>query len=107
MKITDFNKGWEFNHGLNSDMAEGFSGRTVEKDMINLPHDAMIFSRRTKDSVTGAYGAFFEAENCEYKKTFTWPQENAMKAAYLDFDGVYGNATIFVNGDYVASCYNS
>lgn len=36
MKITDFNKGWEFNHGLNSDMAEGFSGRTVEKDMTNL-----------------------------------------------------------------------
>lgn len=106
MKTTDFNKGWEFNHGLNSDMAAGFTGATVEKNMINLPHDAMIFARRSKDSVTGAYGAFFEAENCEYKKSFFWSQEKDMKAVYLDFDGIYGNATILVNGDYVASCYN-
>lgn len=106
MKYMDINKGWEFNHGLNSAMNAGFSGATVEKKMVDLPHDAMITAKRSPEAKTGPMGAFFEAENCEYTKTLFWPEENAEKAAYLDFDGILGNATILVNGDYVGSCHN-
>ncbi len=106
MKYSSFNEQWEFNRGLNSSMAAGFEGTSVEKQTITLPHDAMITAGRSEDAISGPGGGFFKTENCEYVKTLFWPEEHADKVAFLEFDGVYTNATILVNGDFVENCHN-
>ncbi len=106
MQNYSFNENWEFSRGLSSAMAAGFTGQEVAKEVVRLPHDAMISADRSETAVTGAGGAFFEAGDCEYSKTLFWPEENAGKIAFLEFDGVYTNATVFINGDYVADWHN-
>lgn len=106
MKYSNFNDKWEFNRGINDAMAAGFQGTTVEKQMITLPHDAMITAGRSKDAISGPGGGFFKTQNCEYAKILFWPKENANKVAFLEFDGVYTNAVILVNGDFVGNCHN-
>ena len=68
MKYSNFNDKWEFNRGINDAMAAGFQGTTVEKQMITLPHDAMITAGRSKDAISGPGGGFFKTQNCEYAK---------------------------------------
>lgn len=106
MKKREWNQNWLFNYGINSAMAEGFTGSKIEKVIVNLPHDAMISTPRRADAVAGAGTGFFQGINCEYTKVFTWKPEDAERVAFLEFDGIYPGGVILVNGDYVASCRN-
>lgn len=77
-KKTDFNKGWFCN------------GKAV-----TLPHDAMLHTERRADACSGSSGAYFSGGSYAYEKTFEKPRE---EHAILEFEGVYKNARVFVNG---------
>lgn len=81
MKKIDFNKGWQY------------KGRE-----ITLPHDAMITEARDASNPTGSAGAYFPGGVYEYSKSFTAPAEWAGKMMLLQFEGVYRNAKVFLNG---------
>lgn len=87
MNATPFNQNWKF-------MKQG-SGET---QTVTLPHDAMIHERREPDGAGGSAHAFFPGGAYVYEKTFTAPEEWADKTVYLEFEGVYRNAKVFVNG---------
>lgn len=72
-----------------------------EAESIRLPHDAMIYEKPQKDSAGGTATAFRDAGFYNYVKTFFIPKEKRGKKILLRFEGIYRNAVIFLNGEYV------
>jgi beta-galactosidase len=93
----DADSGWRFLLGDPSgaearQFADG-SWRTV-----NLPHDWSIEGVPDKNNPTASGGGFFPAGTGWYRKTFTAPQEWKGKRVSVEFDGVYKDATVYLNG---------
>jgi beta-galactosidase len=65
---------------------------------VNLPHDWSIEGVPDKNNSTGSGGGFFPAGTGWYRKTFTAPQEWKGKRVSVEFDGVYKDATVYLNG---------
>lgn len=101
MRKQSFHQQWCLKKGSSSIM-ESMTGLAGGKDMVELPHDAMLAMPRSADAVSGAGMAYFHGENLEYSKTFFVPAEERDQVHYLNFDGIYMNATISVNGVFAA-----
>ena len=65
---------------------------------VDLPHDWSIEGRPSKDNPTGSEGGYFPAGAGWYRKTFSAPPEWRGKRVTVEFDGVYRNATVYLNG---------
>ncbi|MBQ9481546.1 MAG: DUF4982 domain-containing protein [Clostridia bacterium] len=92
MNIIDFNAGWEYRK----------SGDENRFTPVTLPHDAMIFENRSADSDGGMNVAWFEGGDYEYRKRFFVPEEYSDKILTFEFEGVYRNAEVYINGAEVA-----
>ena len=97
-----FNDGWEFRPRV-SPFAE-LGGAAAPYQPVTLPHDAMIGQQRaapdggaTRD---GGAAAYFPGGAFEYRKTFAVPEEHRGKRILVEFEGVYRDAMVYVNGDY-------
>jgi beta-galactosidase len=64
---------------------------------VNLPHDWSIEGVPDKNNPTAAGGGFFPAGTGWYRKTFTAPVEWKGKRVSVEFDGVYRDATVYLN----------
>ena len=80
MRKESFNKGWICN------------GKPV-----TLPHDAQISEKRGADVSNGGHG-YFPGGVYTYEKTFAAPVEWEGKTVLVEFEGVYKNATVSLNG---------
>lgn len=69
-----------------------------QKRKISLPHDAMRYEPR-EESPFGHHVGFFAGRDYLYEKEFTLPKELRNKALTLEFEGVYRNAEIYLNGE--------
>lgn len=69
---------------------------------VNLPHDAMITEKRSKDTSDGGHG-YFPGGIYTYIKTFTAPIEWTGKEVSIEFEGVYKNARVFLNESEIGS----
>ena len=78
MKKVSFNSGWICNGAA-----------------VQLPHDAMIHEKRVPGHASGSAQAFFPGGNYVYEKTFEKP---AAEHVVFQFEGVYKNAKVFING---------
>lgn len=65
---------------------------------ISVPHDAMITECRTADSMGGHNIGYFEANDYEYQKCFFVPEEDQGKRYVLEFEGVFHQTVLYVNG---------
>ena len=91
MKKLDFNRDWTV-------QKEG----SPEVRAVNLPDDAMIRECRRDDAPSGSAGAFFEGGKYTYTKTWN-VTENAKDQNYiLEFEGIYQNAEVYLNGEKLA-----
>ncbi|TGV00807.1 glycoside hydrolase family 2 TIM barrel-domain containing protein [Flavivirga rizhaonensis] len=96
----DFNFGWDF-FETNQDL--NISDIPNQKDWkkIRLPHDWAI-----KKPYNQAYLVTDSTPNLGsigwYKKEFTIASENKDKIIRVDFDGIYNNAEVYINGNKVA-----
>ena len=80
MKQISFNNNW-----------------TCNGKPVTLPHDAQISEKRDADVSNGGHG-YFPGGVYTYEKTFTAPQEWEGKDILVEFEGVYKNATVSLNG---------
>ena len=71
---------------------------TVDSKMITLPHDAMLEEKRAQENATGSAGAYFGTGIYEYEKELEVPAEWKNKHVELQFEGVYKNSKVYVNG---------
>jgi beta-galactosidase len=65
---------------------------------VDLPHDWSIESKPDKDNPSGAGGGFFPGGIGWYRKTFHAPADWKGKRVSVEFDGVYRDATVYLNG---------
>ncbi|MBQ9642854.1 MAG: DUF4982 domain-containing protein [Lachnospiraceae bacterium] len=80
MKKISFNNSW-----------------TCGGQAVTLPHDAQVTERRSAEASNGGHG-YFPGGIYTYEKTFTAPAEWAGKCIILEFEGVYKNASVSLNG---------
>ena len=74
-----------------------FAPRDKAFEPVTLPHDAQIREMRAPDASDSGHG-FFPGGVYVYEKRFTPPEEWAEKAVYIEFEGVYRNCTVSLNG---------
>ncbi|GAA3860640.1 glycoside hydrolase family 2 TIM barrel-domain containing protein [Leifsonia kafniensis] len=77
-------------------------GQHQDATAITLPHDALIRAARVADAPTGGRNAYFPGGVFEYEKTFDVPAGNTELRMAVEFDGVYRDAMVFVNGVFAA-----
>lgn len=89
--------GWKFLLGDPSG-AEAPSFVDSSWRTVDLPHDWGIESPPDKKNPSGGGGGFFPAGTGWYRKTFNAPAGWKGKRVSVQFDGIYRNATVFLNG---------
>ena len=89
--------GWRFMLGDPSG-AEATAFADGSWRIVNLPHDWSIEGAPDKDNPSASGGGFFPAGIGWYRKTFTAPPDWKRKRVSVEFDGVYKNATVYLNG---------
>lgn len=94
MKRTAFNEGWQFRSKVNP-FAE-LGGVSAPYADVVLPHDALIHEQRDPDG-EGAV-AFFPAGAYQYRKSFIPSSDLEGKRIALEFEGVYRDVTVHING---------
>jgi beta-galactosidase len=88
---------WEFLLG-DPGGAEARSFRDANWRPVDLPHDWSIEGHPEKNNPAGSGGGFFPAGTGWYRKTFTAPSEWKGKRVHIEFDGIYRDATVYLNG---------
>jgi beta-galactosidase len=96
----DFNDGWKFHLGDDS-----LAFRADYDDsgwrLLNLPHDWSIEGEFSKDHSTKHNGGFLPAGIGWYRKSFTIDKSKRDKNFYIDFEGIYRNGEVWINGHYL------
>ena len=92
MRATQFNDGWRVKR-----LGEDGPGAPVA-----LPHDAMLSEPRTELSAGGINTGWYEGYDYLYTKTFTPNRAMADQCVVLEFEGVYHNAEVWLNGEKLA-----
>ncbi|HEY3704804.1 MAG TPA: glycoside hydrolase family 2 TIM barrel-domain containing protein [Terracidiphilus sp.] len=93
----DADAGWKFFLGDPS-RAEAPSFADLSWRAVDLPHDWSIESKPEKDNPSGAGAGFFPGGIGWYRKSFQVPAEWKGKRVSVEFDGVYRDATVYLNG---------
>ena len=92
MKATSLLTGWTCRH----------LGDTVPGKPVTLPHDAMLSEPRTALSAGGTNTGWYEGHDYEYRRTLTVPENELADTHILEFEGVYHNAEVWLNGQKAA-----
>ncbi|MBS6677246.1 MAG: DUF4982 domain-containing protein [Clostridiales bacterium] len=93
--------GWSFRKGTDNPMMSAFVGSDDQTKTIQIPHDAMLSSKRSAENTEDQGIGYYTPENVEYETIYFASKEDQGKIVYLEFEGVYGNAVIEVNGEVV------
>ncbi len=91
----DFN--WKFSL-TDSPAAKAAEFNDTSWQTLNLPHDWSINGPISQDAPTGGGGGYFPAGIGWYRKSFRVPQSWQGKQISIQFDGVYENSEVFLNG---------
>lgn len=92
MKPTPLLTGWTCRH----------LGDTAPGKPVTLPHDAMLAEPRTALSAGGTNTGWYEGHDYEYQRTLTVPENELADTHILEFEGVYHNAEVWLNGQKAA-----
>jgi beta-galactosidase len=95
-----FTKGWQFHLG---DIPNGQEPGLDDSQwrVLDLPHDWSIEGPFSKDHPATPSGGALPGGIGWYRKTFAMPESEKDKLALIDFDGVYRNSEVWINGHYL------
>ena len=65
---------------------------------VDVPHDWAIEGGVDKDAPSGRGGGYRPSGVSWYRKRFSLPATDAGKVVLVEFDGVMGNSTVWING---------
>ena len=88
MKKIDFNRNWTCR----------CLTRDEEPYSVTLPHDAMRSEPRTGESVSEGNSGWYLGGDYEYTKHVFVPSEYSGKKVLIEFESVYHNAEVYING---------
>ncbi|MCG8525040.1 MAG: DUF4982 domain-containing protein, partial [Opitutales bacterium] len=99
--VENFNEGWFFklgDHDVKGVVKDGLPHSALE---VNLPHDWSILGEYSEENPSGMQGAFLPCGIGWYQKSFDWSSEMHGKVVFIEFDGVYMNSEVWINGHYL------
>lgn len=113
LRTVSFDDGWRFIKD-NPPKAQEPTFDDSNWRVLDLPHDWSIedLPNQTKDSIVGPFSkasigkmgtGYAVGGTAWYRKTFTVDKSNHDKVVYLQFDGVYQNADVWVNGKHAGN----
>ena len=88
MQKIDFNKDW---------ICRCLT-RDEEAYPVTLPHDAMLSEPRTQESTGEGNIGWYIGGDYEYTKNFFVPEEYKDKKILIEFEGIYHNGEVYING---------
>ncbi|WP_289158322.1 glycoside hydrolase family 2 TIM barrel-domain containing protein [uncultured Muribaculum sp.] len=98
----EFNTGWRFALIDNDSVASpAYDDSNWRK--LNLPHDWAIEGDFSESNPSGTGGGALPGGIGWYRKDFVVPESDKGKQIYIDFDGAYMNASVYVNGNYLGT----
>ena len=97
---ADFTKSWKFHLG---DVMNGQEASLDDSQwrILDLPHDWSIEGEFNKDNPATPGGGALPGGIGWYRKFFSIPESDNKKLIFVDFDGVYRNSEVWVNGHYL------
>ncbi len=93
MSKIGFNENWRYGH-LNEQW----------RREVTLPHDAMLCEKRTADSPGAKNTGWYEGHDYVYEKNFPVPAEWKGGEVFIEFEGVYRDAKVYINGEFAGGC---
>lgn len=92
-----FDEGWMFFLGNKAEMSQADYNDSQWRK-LNLPHDWAIEGDFSASALSGAGGGALPGGIGWYRKHFYLDSNKKQDKLFIDFDGVYMNSTIWVNG---------
>ena len=99
-KTTRFNENWKFYLGDDVSFANEMID-TAKWQEITLPHDWSTEYEPAEDAVTGGGGGFARSGIGWYRKNFSVEAADLKQYVFLQFDGIYMDSTVYLNGEAV------
>jgi len=93
-----FNDGWLAGHKAGP--FDNSAGALPPARAVTLPYDIVRDLPRSADSAQGSHNGYFPGGHFEYAKTFDVPDEYRDKVVTIEFEGVYRDAMVFINGEF-------
>jgi beta-galactosidase len=84
--------------GFNENWLCYAAGHKEQATAVTLPHDAMLAEPRSQDSPGGKNIGWFSGGDYVYEKTFSLPAGADGQSVVFEFEGVYHNAVVEING---------
>ena len=97
---TSFDLGWKFHLGDVSN-AQTTTFDDSSWTSLDVPHDWSISLAFNQSSTATYEGGYLDGGLGWYRKTFTLPAASSTQKVFVQFDGVYMDSTIYLNGTQV------
>lgn len=97
---SSFNEGWKFSLDAGNN-AHQISYNDQEWRILDLPHDWSIEGEFSEEHPAGYGGGALPGGIGWYRKSFVLSEEDKGKNIYIDFDGVYHESEVWVNGHFL------
>ncbi len=97
-----FDTGWKFHLGDVSG-AEAVPFDDSSWTALDVPHDWSISLPFTQNSPAGAGGGSLNGGAGWYRKTFVLPPSSSGQKVFVQFDGVYMDSTVYLNGTQIGA----
>ncbi len=97
---SSFNTGWRFSLAGNDDARSGDFDDSAWR-LLDLPHDWSIEGEFSENNPATPGGGALPGGTGWYRKTFKIDPAKKDKMIYVEFDGVYRNSEVWINGNYL------
>lgn len=99
-EVINFNKSWKFSFE-NNEKAITNQFNDVNWRVLNLPHDWSIEGQFSEQHLSTTQGGALPTGLAWYRKSFSLPTTAQNKVVWIEFDGVYRNSEVWINGHYL------
>ncbi len=98
--VLNFDSDWKFQSGDVENASDAsFNDKTWRT--LNLPHDWSIEGENLENAPGGGRVGYFPSGIGWYRKTFNVKSYSSSKLYSIEFDGVYMNSEVWINGHYL------
>lgn len=101
---TPLNHDWLFVTNPVISVRNHAHGKEMQGEMVDLPHDAMIHEARDPKNPSKNQSGFYPGGIYCYIHKLYVPEDWRDQHHFLEFEGVYRNAQVFVNGMQAGGC---
>lgn len=99
--ILSFNEGWQFSLADSTLDASAVDFEDTGWRTLDVPHDWSIEGEFSKDHPATTGGGALPGGIGWYRKSFKLPKNQKGQKVYVQFDGVYMNSEVWINGTYL------